>query len=651
MTSTPLTLLYIDNDEADRFAFQRMVVEQNLPWQVTYAESLAQARSLLTSAVFDVIAADYHLPDGHSTDLFDLVDTPFILMLLTGTFEEELAQCRLKRGTDDYLAKTSDLRHLEALPLAVVKTVQRKQIRDRERELTRKLQENEQEFRATFDNAASGIVRTDGQGRFAAVNDRLCKMLGYSREELQRLTVRELTHPDDRPRSDELNAQIKDGRVQMVHYEKRYLRRDGSILWVQVGLSGVRDQAGRYLYSVGTVIDISDRKAAEEQLRLKVADLKAANELLQRTDRQKDEFLAVLSHELRNPLAPIRNSLYILDRAVPGSEQARRAQATIDRQVNHMARLVSDILDVSRMARGKIVLRPERIDLRDVVGRTVEDHRSIFSVRALRAESLMPDEPVWVNGDATRLSQALGNLLQNAAKFTKEGGSVRVELRREGASALLLVGDTGVGIAPDILPRLFEPFTQADTTLARNPGGLGLGLALVKGLTELHGGQVQASSGGLGKGSEFTMRLPLAEAPVVAGQPAPPAVGPHHRRVLVIEDNIDAAESLKDALELDQHEVMLASTGPDGMEKARKSLPDVVLCDIGLPGMDGYEVARAFRADAQLHDVALVALTGYALAEDQKRARDAGFDRHLAKPTDLGTLERVLAELPERHAA
>jgi PAS domain S-box-containing protein len=390
--------------------------------------------------------------------------------------------------------------------------------------------------------------------------------------------------------------------------------------------------------------DISARKQAEEELKRK-------EEALRDADRRKDEFLAVLSHELRNPLAPIRNSLYILNRATPGGEQAKRAHAVIERQVDHMGRLVSDLLDVSRIARGKIQLQPDRIDLRDVVTRTVDDHHSIFGPREIAVQNRVPANPVWVKGDATRLSQVLGNLLQNAAKFTDNGGAVSVELKRDGEHAVLCVRDNGVGIAADMIPRLFEPFTQADATLARSTGGLGLGLALVKGLAELHGGEVRAASDGLGKGAAFTVRIPLtAESPSESTLERKP-VRPPARRVLVIEDNIDSAESLKEALELDQHEVAIAFTGPEGLKKAQAFLPDVVLCDIGLPGMNGYEVARAFRANDQFHDMPLVALTGYASAEDQSKATEAGFDRHLAKPPNLDTLERILSELPERHAA
>jgi two-component system CheB/CheR fusion protein len=254
--------------------------------------------------------------------------------------------------------------------------------------------------------------------------------------------------------------------------------------------------------------------------------------------------------------------------------------------------------------------------------------------------------PLWITADATRLTQAIGNLLQNAVKFTPAGGRVMVSLTREGETAVVRVEDNGIGIAPEVLPHLFVPFTQGDRTLDRSSGGLGLGLALTKALVELHGGEAQASSRGPGQGAEITLRIPTApELPVAAPPPSTAGQG-RQRRILLIEDNQDAAVSLQEALRFDGHEVVVASSGPQGVKKARAQAPDVVLCDIGLPGMDGYAVARAFRADEGLRHIPLIALTGYASAEDQKKADAAGFDRHLAKPVDLGALAGILAELP-----
>jgi two-component system CheB/CheR fusion protein len=363
--------------------------------------------------------------------------------------------------------------------------------------------------------------------------------------------------------------------------------------------------------------------------------------------------MAVLSHELRNPLAPITNSLYILDHAVPGGEQANRAQAVIGRQVGQLARLVDDLLDVTRISHNKIPLQRQRLDLNELVRRTLEDHRPQFEANEVLIELAPAPKPVLVSGDRNRLAQVVGNLLQNAAKFTGPGGRVRaiVSVDSEGKLAVVRVADTGVGMAPEMLARLFQPFSQADATLDRSKGGLGLGLALVKGLVELHGGTISAHSPGLGQGAEFVVRLPLALEETATDAPALPRAPGGRRRVLIIEDNIDAADSLREALEFSEHEVEVAYNGPAGIAKARKYKPEVVFCDIGLPGMDGFDVARAFRADDALRGTYLVALSGYAQPEDVLRASEAGFDQHLAKPPSLERLEQALAHVPVAEVA
>ena len=390
---------------------------------------------------------------------------------------------------------------------------------------------------------------------------------------------------------------------------------------------------------LNTVWETTESRRMEQELRL-------ANERLREADQRKNEFLAMLSHELRNPLAPIRNSLYVLDRAERGSDQARRAQATIDRQTAHLTRLVDDLLDITRISKGKIQLRKQLVDLGELVRRTVEDHRSSFAAAGVGLEIAVSGGELWVDGDATRLSQVLGNLLHNAAKFSERGGHASVSVAREQNAAVIRVRDTGVGLSQEMLVRLFEPFTQAETTLDRTRGGLGLGLALVKGLVELHGGSVAVESAGLGQGAEFIVRLPLRE--LANDSEATPASGraTPARRVLVIEDNVDAAESLREVLEFGGHAVAIANSGGDGIEKSRAFRPDMILCDIGLPGMDGYEVARRLRADQTLASIYLVALTGYALPEDLARAKAAGFDEHIAKPASLERIEQVLANAP-----
>jgi signal transduction histidine kinase len=371
-----------------------------------------------------------------------------------------------------------------------------------------------------------------------------------------------------------------------------------------------------------------------------------ANAQLVEADRRKNEFLAVLSHELRNPLAPIKNSLYILDRAAPGGEQARRALGVIDRQATQLSNLVNDLLDVTRITQNKIRLQKQRLDLNEFVHRALEDNRSFFERNEVRLSCDLAAAPVLVSADPTRIAQMVGNLLQNAAKFTPRGGHAHVSVAAESGEAVIRVVDNGIGMAPDTVARLFQPFMQADQALDRSKGGLGLGLALAKSLVELHAGSIHAQSDGLGKGAAFVVRLPLHTG-AACEKPAAGVRGPRVcRRVLIIDDNFDAAESLREALELGEHEVEVAHCGHEGIEKARSFHPDVVLCDIGLPDMDGCDVARAVRQDPALQSTFLVALSGYALPEDVERAARAGFQRHLAKPPSVDALERVLSELP-----
>jgi signal transduction histidine kinase/DNA-binding response OmpR family regulator len=376
---------------------------------------------------------------------------------------------------------------------------------------------------------------------------------------------------------------------------------------------------------------------------------------IQEGDRRKDEFLAMLAHELRNPLAPIRNAVQVLRLVGVQEPPVVQARDMIDRQVTHMARLIDDLLDMSRLSRGKILLRKERVDLLQLVRATVEDYRSILEATGLHLQASLPGAALWTYGDPTRLAQVVGNVLHNANKFTDAGGRVAVELTGAPGSreAVLTIRDNGIGMEPEVLARVFEAFSQADRSLDRSRGGLGLGLALVKGLVELHGGQVRVNSDGPGKGTELSIRLPLG------GQPQPhlrvasvtPAAreGRLSRRVLVIEDNPDSAESMRMLLALSGHQVEVAPTGVSGMERAREFRPEVVLCDIGLPGgMDGYAVARAMRQDPELSSTYLIASTGYGQAEDQRRCREAGFDAHLTKPVDLAELQRLLASAPAR---
>jgi PAS domain S-box-containing protein len=437
-------------------------------------------------------------------------------------------------------------------------------------------------------------------------------------------------HPDDLPGLCAALADALSGRTSAYRVEVRVRHPRKGERWV-LGLGHVKLAAGGApARLMGISIDITDRKRAEENLR--------------EVDRRRNDFLGVLSHELRNPLNPILSNLFILDRAPPGGDQARHALAVINRQVRHLTRLVDDLLDVTRITSGRIRLQPARLDLADLVRRTIDDHRSLLASRELTVD--LPQDPVWIRGDATRLAQVLGNLLSNAAKFTPEKGKVSISLGRAGDRAVFEVADTGLGLDPETLARLFVPFVQADRSLDRTRGGLGLGLALVKTLVEMHGGEVTARSEGPGRGACFTVQLPLDEesTPKSAGQRGAAGKG---RKVLVIEDNKDSAESLIAALRLLGHDVAVAFDGAAGLSKVAEVRPEVVLCDIGLPGpLDGYAIARLLRQDPAHASIYRIALTGYAQPEDRKKAHAAGFDAHLAKPVDMDALVGLLEELP-----
>jgi two-component system, chemotaxis family, CheB/CheR fusion protein len=383
-----------------------------------------------------------------------------------------------------------------------------------------------------------------------------------------------------------------------------------------------------------------------------VRRLRETREALVESNRRKDEFLAVLSHELRNPIGTIRSALSILDRGQPlETPDSDRARVIIERQVSYLSRLVDDLLDVSRIKTGKIRIERRPIDLRDLARRTVDDHLALFAANDLTVDLRLADQPTWINGDPTRVAQIIGNLLQNASKFTPPGGRVLVSLERESQSVRLRVRDNGLGLDDNVRPRLFQPFAQADATLHRTRGGLGIGLALVKALVELHRGHVEALSDGPGKGTEFDVVLPLAderEALATQVEKAAAAADARRRRVLIIEDNRDFAAMLQVLLQImGGHEVDLAENGPKGIEIARRTYPDVVVCDIGLPVMDGYEVARALRAQPATRDALLVALTGYASVDDAKRAVEAGFNFHVPKGGDPEAVVRLLASPPK----
>jgi PAS domain S-box-containing protein len=414
---------------------------------------------------------------------------------------------------------------------------------------------------------------------------------------------------------------------------------DGVESWWNISLVPLYESGGTTSSVLILTEDITERKQAEGRLR-------RSQEALQEADRRKDEFLATLAHELRNPLAPIRTAAQILGSPKLAQPQLQWAQNVIQRQVGHMALLLDDLLDIARITQGKLELKPEYVELTDVVDSAVEAARPLLDGKHHSFMVSLPPESLILNADPLRLSQVLSNLLTNAAKYTDPGGHIELSGHMQGGLLCLTVQDDGIGMSAESLERIFEMFSQAEGASARSDGGLGIGLALVRGLVELHGGTVEAMSEGPGCGSKFMVRLPLAESipsPAVAGETDPPPAAIVGRRVLVADDNKDAADALAMLLELAGHEVRVAHGGRAALSLAQTFRPDVALLDIGMPELNGYEVAKLLRREPWGSRMFLIALTGWGQDEDRQRAKEAGFDRHLTKPVDTDALEILLS--------
>ena len=503
------------------------------------------------------------------------------------------------------------------------------------------LRASEVRYRRLFESAKDGILILDAHAAtITEANPFIADMLGYSPGEFVGKELWQIGLFRDAAAS---KAAVRELQA------KGYIRYADLPLETKAGrrisvefVSNVYGEGGEAVIQCN-VRDITDRTRLEESLRRHAAELSDA-------DRRKDEFLATLAHELRNPLAPIRNGLQLMRLAGVGGA-VETARSMMDRQVTQLVRLVDDLLDISRVTGGKLALRRGRIDLRAVAAAAVETSRPAIEQAGHELSVALPGGPVFVDGDATRLAQVVSNLLNNSAKYTRRGGHVRLAVGRDGGAAVVSVADDGIGIPPPMLGRVFEMFTQVDRTLEKTTGGLGIGLSLVKGLVEMHGGTVEARSGGDGTGSEFVVRLPVAPP-----APAPPSdrsdesgegvVTPPPRRVLVVDDNADAADSLGQLLQLLGSEVRTAYDGEAGVRAAGEFRPAVVICDIGMPKLNGYEAARRIRAEPWGRGMVLVAVTGWGQDDDRRKSADAGFDHHLVKPVEAAALTKLLAGLP-----
>lgn len=513
---------------------------------------------------------------------------------------------------------------------------QAEQLRDMERKLAEEaLRQSEQRFAGFMQHLPGLAWIKDVEGRYVYANEAASITFCVSRNQMYGKTDGEIFPPETAAafREHDREALESEKGIQVVETLRH---QDGTMHHSLVSKFPIPGRDGRPALVGGIAIDITDRLRAEEALK--------------ESDRLKDEFLAMLGHELRNPISGIAGAVEVLARMPQPDPDAREMLEIIQRQTGHIRRMVDDLLEISRVSRGKLEIRPEILDLAALVRQACDEQRQAFVQRQLSLRLDLPECRVDVSGDPTRLTQILVNLLQNAQKFSKPGGEVSVALRLdpEGPRASLSVRDTGIGMSPQTLAHVFQPFCQGDNGRHLHGGGLGLGLALVKGLTELHGGEVSATSPGPGRGSEFTVRLPLAPAHAEVVDSEAPPLDLCARRILIIDDQRDASYPMRRLLELDGHQVETAADGLSGIVLARRFRPDFVLCDIGMADMDGYAVARELRADAETRSAVLVAVTGYGQNRDRCLAAEAGFDYHLTKPAGRDDLRALLAGTLER---
>ncbi len=508
-----------------------------------------------------------------------------------------------------------------------------------ERRAQSELAESEAFYRAIGESIPYGAWICEPNGDIRYLSDSFLKMTGMRLDERIHANWAARVHPEDlQPILDRWRHCVKTGTFW--DFEYRIRSADGSYRCILSRGVPIRNAEGKVTAWAGMNLDITEMKKLQDELIRKTEKLAAA-------DRQKDEFLATLAHELRNPLAPIMSAVQILHRTDGAGPQYAWARDVIERQTKHLTRLVDDLLDVSRIGRGKITLNKQPLELATIINHAMETSRPLIQAHGHSLSLSLPSESVWIEGDPIRLAQVVSNLLNNAAKYSEPNRQIWLTATVENGQAVIRVRDAGLGISPEVLPRIFDLFAQADRSLDRAKGGLGIGLSVVKQLVGLHGGSVEAKSEGLGKGSEFIVRLPLlSDVPAATAAPkqTPDSGRRPARRVLVVDDNADMVEGLSLLLELEGCEVERAADGPTALAIAQRFAPEVVLLNIGLPVMDGYEVARKLRAMPQTRQAVLIAISGYGQDQDRSRCLAAGFNHHLAKPVRLEDITRVVAE-------
>jgi PAS domain S-box-containing protein len=516
-------------------------------------------------------------------------------------------------------------------------------LRERETEL----RESRKRFSLLLESSGEGLCGIDANTNCTFINQAGSAMLGYRAEELVGRPIQEFTHRQVHRHPDTL----VDCRISQAAQNGNAIRVDQDVFWHRDGTEIPVAYSvfpmivdGKVAGSVVTYTDITERRKTEENLRKLAADLSEA-------DQRKSEFLATLAHELRNPLAPIRTGVEIIRLKSADPDGVARVTAMMERQLNHLVHLVDDLLDVARIKSGKVALKKGLVELKTIVASAVETSQFLIETGQHDLSIRLPDEPLILNADATRICQVLGNLLNNAAKYTPHGGNIQLAAHRENQEVVITVTDSGVGLSPESLATVFDMFTQVKLSASRSQGGLGVGLSLARRLVELHGGIATATSAGIDQGSAFTVRLPLCTADIL-GQPPlvqttfdTPKTEGRKLRLLVVDDNIDAADGLAALLKLRGHDTVTAHDGVEALHMANRLRPDVIFLDIGMPEMNGYEVAQAIRTTPCLRHIVLVALTGWGAEDDRNRSRNAGFDSHLTKPVSIAEVEQILTSI------
>jgi PAS domain S-box-containing protein len=611
---------------------------------------VANARILATqigASVGAVVLTDAVVSDPGLTFVLDAIDRQPqwsdipVILLTRPAMQSEAEKRRFEKLTNvTLLDRPTSSRALVSAVAAAIRARERQyQIRDQLDSLQAAdaaLRESAERMSLGVQVAGLAVAEVDYEMQEMRLSPEAARLFGVGEDPitLSRAKFIAAVHPDDREEvSRRFWRRAEDQDADQAAIDYRVIWPDGRIKWVSQRHHLVQGSAlERRARAMIVALDATERKNAE---------------------RRKDEFLATLAHELRNPLAPIRTGLQALGR--PGGEATTVGiRAIMERQLAQMVRLIDDLLEVSRISSGKVVLQRSRVDLRAVAQLAVEASMPFISAGRHEFESNVSECPLWVYGDASRLSQVMSNLLNNAAKYTTEGGRITLSLAADGCWAVVQVRDNGVGIPPEMLNEVFDMFTQVNRTLDRAQGGLGIGLSLVRRLTELHGGEVVADSGGLGHGSLFTVRLPLA-APLQApqtdsGPPAAATSKSSRLRILVIDDIADVADVMKMLLDMEGYETRVAYSGAAALQVAREFAPDAIFCDIGLPEMDGHEIARRMRADPAIASAVLIALTGWGSEAELRKTRESGFDFHMVKPVDSEALLKLLSQIEPRQS-